>query len=87
MDGHSLREDAAQELVIHCAVRPSASLHGSGHLEQCAGHVAPRRLYRGATIFVFSVVMLLAFTYSKSLWVPILTHSANDFLSFVIFRV
>ena len=40
-----------------------------------------------ATIFVFSVVMSLAFTYSKSLWVPILTHSANDFLSFVIFRV
>ena len=40
-----------------------------------------------ATIFVFSVVMSLAFKYSKSLWVPILTHSANDFLSFVIFRV
>ena len=40
-----------------------------------------------ATIFVFSVVMSLVFKYSKSLWVPILTHSANDFLSFVIFRV
>jgi membrane protease YdiL (CAAX protease family) len=40
-----------------------------------------------ATIFVFSLVMSLAFKYSKSLWAPILTHSANDFLSFVIFRV
>jgi membrane protease YdiL (CAAX protease family) len=40
-----------------------------------------------ATIFVFGVVMALAFKYSKSLWAPILTHSANDFLSFVVFHV
>ena len=39
------------------------------------------------TIFVLSVVLSLAFRYAKSLWAPILTHSANDFLSFVIFRV
>ena len=39
------------------------------------------------TIFVLSVVLSVAFRYAKSLWAPILTHSANDFLSFVIFRV
>jgi membrane protease YdiL (CAAX protease family) len=39
------------------------------------------------TIFVLSVVLSLAFRYAKSLWAPILTHSANDFLSFVIFHV
>jgi membrane protease YdiL (CAAX protease family) len=38
------------------------------------------------TIFVFGFVMALVFKYAKSLWAPILTHSANDFLSFVIFR-
>jgi len=37
------------------------------------------------TIFVFGIVMALALRYSKSLWAPILTHSANDCLSFVIF--
>ena len=39
------------------------------------------------TIFVFAIVMSLAFRYSKSLWAPIIAHSANDFLSFVIFRL
>jgi membrane protease YdiL (CAAX protease family) len=37
------------------------------------------------TIFVFGAVMAIALRYSKSLWAPILTHSANDCLSFVIF--
>jgi membrane protease YdiL (CAAX protease family) len=40
-----------------------------------------------ASIFFFGVVMAVAFKYSRSLWAPILTHSANDFLSFVVFRV
>lgn len=36
-------------------------------------------------IFIFGAVMAIAFRYSKSLWAPILTHSANDCLTFVIF--
>ena len=40
-----------------------------------------------ATIFVFGAVMALAFRYSKSLWAPILTHSANDCLSFVVYHL
>jgi len=40
-----------------------------------------------ATIFLFGIVMALAFKYSDSAWAPIVTHSANDFLSFVIFHV
>ena len=39
------------------------------------------------TIFIFAIVMSLAFRYSKSLWAPIIAHSTNDFLSFVIFRL
>ena len=38
-----------------------------------------------ATVFVLSVVLGMAFRYSGSLWAGILTHSANDFLSFVVF--
>jgi CAAX protease family protein len=38
-----------------------------------------------ATIFVFGVVMAIVFRYSQSLWAPIITHSTNDCLSFVIF--
>jgi len=40
-----------------------------------------------ASIFFFGVLMAVAFKYSRSLWAPIVTHSANDFLSFVVFRV
>ena len=39
------------------------------------------------TIFIFAVVMALVFKWSGSLWAPIFGHSANDFLSFVIFRL
>ena len=42
---------------------------------------------RMATIFIFGVVMALAFKFAKSLWAPIVTHSTNDFLSFVLFRL
>jgi CAAX protease family protein len=38
------------------------------------------------SVFIFGVVMAIVFKYSDSLWAPIVTHSANDFLSFVIFR-
>lgn len=38
-----------------------------------------------ATIFIFGIVMGIVFRYSESLWAPIITHSANDFLSFVLF--
>jgi membrane protease YdiL (CAAX protease family) len=51
------------------------------------GWIALHMLKVGAvvSIFVFGVVMAIAFKYSKSLWAPIITHSANDCLSFVIF--
>ena len=39
------------------------------------------------TIFVFAVVMAAAFKYADSLWAPIVAHSTNDFLSFVVFHV
>lgn len=38
-----------------------------------------------ASVFIFGVVLAMALKYSDSLWAPILTHSANDCLSFVIF--
>ena len=38
-----------------------------------------------ATVFALGVLFAIAFRYSGSLWAAILTHSANDFLSFVIF--
>ena len=40
---------------------------------------------RVATIFVFGVVMAVVFKYARSLWAPIVAHSANDCLSFVLF--
>ena len=40
-----------------------------------------------AAVFVFGVVMAIVFKYSDSLWAPIVTHSTNDFLSFVLFRL
>jgi membrane protease YdiL (CAAX protease family) len=38
-------------------------------------------------MFVFGAVMTLAFRYSNSLWAPILAHSANDCLSFIIYHL
>jgi membrane protease YdiL (CAAX protease family) len=40
-----------------------------------------------ATVFIFGIVMAIVFKYADSLWAPIVTHSANDFLSFVLFRL
>jgi membrane protease YdiL (CAAX protease family) len=39
------------------------------------------------TIFIFGVIMALAFHYSKSLWSVIIAHSLNDFLTSVIFHL
>jgi len=39
------------------------------------------------SVFIFSLVMGIAFKYAESLWAPIVTHSTNDFLTFVIFRL
>jgi membrane protease YdiL (CAAX protease family) len=39
------------------------------------------------SIFIFGVVMAIARRYAESLWAPIVTHSTNDFLSFVVFGV
>jgi hypothetical protein len=42
---------------------------------------------KAAEIFVFGVVMAAVFRWSASLWAPIIAHSANDFTSFILFRV
>jgi CAAX protease family protein len=42
---------------------------------------------RAVSIFVFAVTMSIIVTYSRSLWASIIAHSANDCLSFVLFRV
>jgi membrane protease YdiL (CAAX protease family) len=39
------------------------------------------------TVFVFGLAMGIVFKYSDSLLASIVTHSANDFLSFVVFRL
>jgi len=42
---------------------------------------------RAVSIFIFAVVMAVMVTYSRSLWSSIIAHSANDGLSFILFRV
>jgi CAAX protease family protein len=42
---------------------------------------------RAVSIFVFAVVMAIVFRYSRSLWAPIIAHSANDCMSFLLFHV
>jgi membrane protease YdiL (CAAX protease family) len=39
------------------------------------------------SVFVFGVVMAIVFKYSKSLWGPIIAHSTNDFIAFVLFHL
>ena len=39
------------------------------------------------SVFVFGMVMAIVFRYGKSLWGPIITHSTNDFIAFVLFRL
>jgi uncharacterized protein len=53
------------------------------------GWMALHTLHLGnaVTIFIFGFVMGTVFKWSDSLWAPIATHSANDFLSYVIFRL
>ena len=81
-----LLQKFAERVGFWMAALITSALFVAVHLP---GWLALHRFSRinAATIFVFSLVMSLAFKYSKSLWTPILTHSANDFLSFVIFRV
>lgn len=38
-------------------------------------------------VFIFGVAMAIIFRVSKSLWGPIITHSLNDFIAFIIFRL
>jgi membrane protease YdiL (CAAX protease family) len=45
------------------------------------------RATTAVSIFAIGVVLALAFRWSRSLWAPIVAHSANDCLSFVIFRL
>ena len=42
---------------------------------------------RAATVLIFGAVMAIVVHYSQSLWAAIVTHSSNDFLSFVLFRL
>jgi len=39
------------------------------------------------SIFVFGAILAVIFYFSKSLWSSIITHSLNDFLSFVLFHI
>jgi membrane protease YdiL (CAAX protease family) len=39
------------------------------------------------TIAIFGFVMGLAVRWSDSLWAAVVAHSANDFMSFVVFRL
>ena len=39
------------------------------------------------SVFIFGFVMGLILKYGKSLWGPIITHSLNDCIAFVIFHV
>jgi CAAX protease family protein len=45
------------------------------------------RIDTATTVLIFGFVMGIVFRYSGSLWAPIVTHSTNDFLSFVLFRL
>ena len=45
------------------------------------------RVENAVSIFAIGVVLALAARWSRSLWAAIVAHSANDFLSFVIFRL
>jgi len=38
-------------------------------------------------VFAFGAVMAIVLRYTRSLWAPIITHSLNDCLSFVIFHI
>jgi uncharacterized protein len=38
------------------------------------------------SVFIFGFIMALLLKYSRSLWAPVVAHSLNDFLAFVIFR-
>lgn len=44
-------------------------------------------VFNVAFIFAFGLIMALIFTFSRSLWAPILVHSLNDGLSNVLFRM
>jgi membrane protease YdiL (CAAX protease family) len=39
------------------------------------------------SVFIFGFALALIFRYSKSLWAPIVTHSLNDFIAFILFRL
>ena len=39
------------------------------------------------SVFIFGAVMAIVLKYGKSLWGPIITHSLNDCIAFVIFRI
>ena len=38
-------------------------------------------------VFIFSALMAIVFKFGRSLWGPIVSHSLNDFLSAVLFRL
>jgi CAAX protease family protein len=45
------------------------------------------RIDTATSVLIFGFVMGIVLRYSGSLWAPIVTHSTNDFLSFVLFRL
>ena len=38
------------------------------------------------SVLIFGFVMALVFRFTRSLWAPIITHSTNDFIAFVLFH-
>lgn len=58
------------------------SIHLPGWIALGLLHAAP-----AIFVLVFSLIMGVAFRYAGSLWAPIVAHSANDCLSFVVFRL
>jgi hypothetical protein len=42
---------------------------------------------KALSVFILSTVLALTFKASDSLWAPIVVHSANDFMSFLLFGV
>jgi membrane protease YdiL (CAAX protease family) len=39
------------------------------------------------SVFIFGFVLAIIFRLGKSLWGPIITHSLNDFIAFILFRI
>jgi len=74
------RFDFATSTIISSALFVGAHVPGWIMLGSLTAHNLMR-------VFAFGAVMAIVLRYSRSLWAPIITHSLNDWLSFVIFHI